>query len=242
MITKNKNRFSAHKVRNILMLAGCFSLLVIANGFRSNPANSANSVKPGNAKIHVKPPLPVDPCTTPCPTDYPPTTIPFNGPFSYETYLNGDDGLNHGCYVEICYCTRETSPGNNDFVITDVIPLDGSGCDTTTIASYVDDAYQDLLLNNPMGFPCPPCGDTIQNYYHEVKGSCWHIVEPNPINGYYHPHVQQCSSYFWCMTPYRICCDTMPEYIQGATVVFGDSSIVCSGDCSSVPCVPPPLP
>jgi hypothetical protein len=131
----------------------------------------------------------------------------------------------------ICYCTRMTSPGNYDFTITEVQLGQGTECDSTVI----DKAFDQLRKDNPMGFPCPPCGGEIVNFYREVRGTCWSL-SPGGITrpvGAYVP----CGSFYWCMTPYRICCDEYDDRheIKGATVIFGDEE-PCDPGCFNLPC------
>jgi hypothetical protein len=168
------------------------------------------------------------PCP-PCPADAPPTNIPW---ISHEI---GWVDIGGGCIVNICYCTRMTSPGNYDFVITQIQVDQSTGCGT--LDQMLNTAYQWMRDNNPMEFPCPPCEPpSITNWYREVKGQCWGTYT-DPTNGatYY----QMClGGEAWCMTPFRICCD--PEggrhEIQGATVVFGTAT--CVSPCTQVTCYP----
>src|SRR5256885_15863826 len=52
-----------------------------------------------------------------CPTDVPPTNIPWNsGAYTTTLTVNGVT-----CEVTICYCYRETSPGNDDYFISRVV-------------------------------------------------------------------------------------------------------------------------
>lgn len=164
-----------------------------------------------------------------CPTDAPPTSVGWSGSGSYTTTMSFD-GV-HVCTVHVCYCTRTTSTGNNDYTVTAVM-ISPAGCQgTATTAVIIDDVFKDMKDNNRMGFPCPPCPNTT-NYWREVRAGCWnHFVDPNTGIDVW----EICATHKWCMTPFQICCDPVTgqrHEIQGATVVVG----TCDPDCEPANC------
>lgn len=175
-------------------------------------------------------PVPLLPCP-PCPTDAPPVDC------TWSSFSTGWVDIGDGCIVNICYCTRMTSPGNYDFVITQIQISDLSeGCGENG-GELINNAYEWMRQNNPMGFPCPPCHPPgITNYWREVRGQCWGFFS-HPTGG--EKYWQMCSGgNAWCMTPFRVCCDPdeTKHFIQGATVVFGTAS--CVSPCNQVTCTP----
>jgi hypothetical protein len=173
----------------------------------------------------IIPPPPIILNCPPCPTNAPPTNKPWtsHGPVQM---LIGD------CDLYVCYCTRETSPGNHDFTVTQI---QISSCPEDAVAT-IDDVLDFMRDTNPMGFPCPPCiPPGYENNWREVQGTCWKsITDPDGTR-----YLQQCDNAGWCMTPYRVCCDEngVRQYIQGATVHFPAS---CPAGCDiAIPCGQP---
>ncbi len=174
--------------------------------------------------------VPLLPCP-PCPTDAPPTDC------TWSSFSTGWVDIGGDCIVNICYCTRMTSPGNYDYVITQIqVSDEGEGCSDFP-AELLNNAYEWMRETNEMDFPCPPCTPPgITNWWREVRGQCWgYYVGPGGGS----PYWQMCSGgNAWCMTPYRVCCnpDGTRTEIQGATVVFGSAS--CVSPCTQVTCTP----
>lgn len=185
--------------------------------FRTTLADPTAPTAKAAARLDILHPCP------PCPTDAPPTNIPWT--------TNGGWFNINGCDIYVCYCTRETSPGNHDFVITQMQIGGGNTCpgDIDSLLTMVNKYF---VEQNPMGFPCPPCQPpSYENNWREIRASCWGSPPDDPRVFYY------CSATGWCMTPFRVCCDESGtrQWIEGATVALTTADCRASG-CTEVAC------
>lgn len=167
------------------------------------------------------------PCP-PCPTSAPPTNVAWTSG-SYITVITIGSTQ---CTVRVCYCTRTTSPGNNDFTVTSVATATPGCFAGLSTQDIVDAAYDAVLNDNPMGFPCPPCPNTTR-YWQEARGTCWSRYV-DPVTGV--EIAEMCSTTGWCMTPIFVCCDPTTgarTNNRGTTVTFPQS---CGTGCNTLVC------
>jgi hypothetical protein len=175
----------------------------------------------------------VYPACPSCPTDVPPTTVPWNsGSYLCSLTING-----HSCAVKICYCFRETSPGNDDYYIAAVMICDpscpGGAIDYTALWNQA----MDTIFNaNPANFPCPPCPST-NRVWREVRTSCVrdHLVQVDPTHQV--EVIEPCDGHGYCYTSYYVCCDQQGH----RNVTYGwqsFSNYTCDEGCNPLNCPP----
>ena len=168
------------------------------------------------------------PACNPCPTTIPPTTVAWTSGsvvVSLQLCPTGPP-----CTVKICYCFRETSPGNQDYTVSSIM-IDGCpGC-YPNLDSVISIVFTWVRVNNPMGFKCKlPC--PFNTIWAEIVASCWSVTVVNGITVY-----QPCSGLAYCNTPWTVCCDPTTgarTYTRGTTVMTGTCTI--TPNCTIITC------
>lgn len=168
-------------------------------------------------------------CSCSCPTDVPPTTVPWTSG-SYVTTLTFGSSV---CNVEICYCTRQTSPGNDDYFIACII-FQTAGCYGSASPTDIwNQAMDSIYQANPANWPCPPCPST-SLVWQEVRTGC----ESSTINPDGTETLAPCGGHGYCFTSYYICCPITggPRHVTFGWQSF--SNYTCDPGCNPINCPP----
>jgi hypothetical protein len=152
-----------------------------------------------------------DASTYPCPTDFPPTTVPWYS--ACKTYSLVTCPGESPCSVVICYCYRSTGTAfGYDYHIRRIKYADCHNCSTHLTKQQIWDlAYSTLMNDNPAGFPCPGYGSPQQYaYWREDRGICVReLVGTSTINGITITTYadEPCLTSAQCYTSYSVWCD-----------------------------------
>ena len=140
--------------------------------------------------------------------------------------------LPNGCEILVSYATRFACRQWFDVMIYRVVRTKPGDplcdfLDNLSIGEVLELATQQLLLENPMGFPPINRGDCEPNW-RVIKGNCWSKLEIpfNPTNP--STHYYPCKEpNLCCLQPYTVCIDDFGE----RTVQSGGSNPL--GDCDT---------
>jgi hypothetical protein len=174
------------------------------------------------------------PCD-PCPTDVPPTGISWSSSGFVDMFINVNGTY---CYARVCYCARETSPGNDDYYIGSIQFCDpscaGSSFDVTDVWNQAADS---LMILNPASFPCPVCPSTSRTW-REVRTSCVHseIVQISPTQQVL--RISPCAGHGYCYTSYFVCCNAEGGGRQLTFASQSFSNFTCADGCTPLDCPP----
>ncbi len=139
------------------------------------------------------------PCSCPLPPvddyNHDTTTVPWI-PGDTCVYIDG-------CWVKICYISRQTSSGQFDYAVDQICYWASCATDSATL---LGDASHWLMHNNPSHFPCPTCPST-DIEWNENFITCWtYYVVYDPASGDTVHVLSMCSQHGWCINGYTVCC------------------------------------
>lgn len=119
------------------------------------------------------------------------------GPTQVDTLV-----LPGGCVVRVKYAVRIACGFWNDLGIISIEPLT-PGCGFFTVGQLLNFTTQEMLRQNPMGFPTPDTG-TCTTQWRVVNGACWKDSVTHDGDSVY----AACDTVACCLSGYRICTDS----------------------------------
>jgi hypothetical protein len=181
-----------------------------------------------------------DTSSSPCPTNFPPTSVPWNSACKAYSIVTCPDST--PCLVYVCYCYRYTGTTfGYDYHIRQFWYADCHNCPTHIGYQQMWDLlYTTLLNDNPAGFPCPPYTNPLSVYWREFRAVCVkEIISTVTDNGVTYTTYMDapCGNDAYCFTAYTIWCDGSgnKHFNKTGQYTEGDCGTY-HGDCQSLNC------
>ncbi len=164
-----------------------------------------------------------------CPDDLAPTNIAWSWGCKYYQmqWPNGNT-----CETWICYCYRQVN-GKTQIFLSSVgaaAPCPGTGSEWTAqeLAIIFANATQELLKDNDVAGPCPPC--PAGNETEVLNSFCAKAVQDSGGNW----SMQVCSGSGYCLRTWRRCCSSTGEMTITLLGTTTSGSTSCAVGCSAV--------